>query len=196
MHYIDHVSTPFEQRYSFNHEWKGLIRLSTRTSSLLLSHRSTFDITMIFVDASIKMYIYTNKTTLREIDGEYVHSFCCSETFYFSNILPHPSLVPPIIFPPSITNSFFPQIFLQKDSRLNSDIKIIHRSYSTQFSFKIPIPRETFFVDQIFSASFQASQLENFVVHNYPLVPPVASPTHLSCPRDAFPTSLFSLRHA
>ena len=78
----------------------SIIHLSTRTSSLLLPHRSIFDITMIFVDASIKMYMYTNKTTLREIDGDRVHSFCRSEAFYFSNILPHPFLVPPIIFPP------------------------------------------------------------------------------------------------
>lgn len=170
----------------------SIIHLSTRTSSLLLPHRSIFDITMIFVDASIKMYMYTNKTTLREIDGDRVHSFCRSEAFYFSNILPHPFLVPPIIFPPWITNPFFPQIFLLVSKRftfLNSDIKIIPPSFPRDFRSKNPHPvRDLLPSCQIFSdattfkregandASFQASQLENFVVHNYPSVPPRSTP--------------------
>lgn len=116
----------------------SIIHLSTRTSSLLLPHRSIFDITMIFVDASIKMYMYTNKTTLREIDGDRVHSFCRSEAFYFSNILPHPFLVPPIIFPPWITNPFFPQIFLLVSKRFNFKQRYKNYSsiFSTRFSFK------------------------------------------------------------
>lgn len=179
----------------------SIIHLSIRTSSLLLPHRSIFDITMIFVDASIKMYIYTNKTTLREIDGDRVHSFCRSEAFYFSNILPHPFLVPPIIFPPWITNPCFPQIFLLVSKRftfLNSDIKIIPPSFPRDFRSKNPHPvRDLLRSCQIFSdaptfkregandASFQASQLENFVVHNYPSDPPPRRVCNLSLFSDA-----------